>query len=430
MRGKRLLKIYEYPRLPPNFYAYRENPETDMVKRIIKDVRQNGDRALKKYTLRFDRVRLAGIRIRASEIERAAKNCPPRLRSALKSCRQNIRRFARRQFRSYRDFEYPIRPGVFTGQKVIPIERVGVYVPAGRYPLVSTLLMCAIPAQVAGVREIAVCSPPSVKGSIHPAILAAAALIGIREVYRIGGVQAVAALAFGTESINKVDKIVGPGNRFVAQAKKEVSGAVGIDFIAGPTEVMIIADKSGDPGLIAADLLAQAEHDTDAVPVVVTDSRQLARRINQEIKTQIARLSTRNIARQSLAKNGAIIIVRDLVNALELVNRRAPEHLELQVKYPGEIIPRLKNFGSLFIGDKAAEALGDYSSGLNHTLPTNFSSRYTGGLSVRDFIKIQTTLRLTRNGLKRISPAAEVLAQTEGLEGHLRSIKIRRKSKP
>jgi len=421
------MKIYEFPRLPPRFYAYEESPVTNAVKSVIKDVRQNGDRALRKYTLRFDRIRLSDIRVPKHEIERAARKCPPRLRSALKAAGHNIRRFAREQLKAYRNFEYPVRPGVFTGQKVVPIERVGVYVPAGRYPLVSTLLMCCLPAQVAGVREIAVCSPPSAKGSVHPGILAAAGLIGIREIYRVGGVQAVAAMAFGTGSIKKVDKIVGPGNKFVAQAKKEVYGAVGIDFFCGPTEVMIIADKSGDPELIAADLLAQAEHDTEAIPIVVTDSWQLAVRINGEIRDQIADLPTRETGRESIAKNGAIIIVQNLTQAINLANQRAPEHLEIQIKFPKKIIHGLKNYGSLFIGRRAAEALADYSSGLNHTLPTNMASRYTGGLSVRDFIKIQTTLRVSRAGFNAISSAAEVLAETEGLEGHHRSIIIRRK---
>ena len=426
-RKNESVKIYEFPRLPPRFYDYQESPATNAVKRMIKDVRQNGDRALKKYTLRFDRIRLSGIRIPKHEIERAAKQCPSRLRLALKAAGQNIRRFAREQIKAYRDFEYQVRPGIFTGQKVVPIERVGVYVPAGRYPLVSTLLMCCVPAQVAGVREIAVCSPPSAKGSIHPQILAAAELIGIREIYRVGGVQAVAAMAFGTETIEKVDKIVGPCNLFVAQAKKEVYGAVGIDFIAGPTEIMIIADKSGDPELIAADLLAQAEHDTEAIPIVVTDSRRLARLIDRQIQLQIAKLSTRETGRKSIAKNGAIIIVQNLAQAVDMANQRAPEHLEIQVKFPKKIISGLKNYGSLFIGEHAAEALADYSSGLNHTLPTNRASRYTGGLSVRDFIKIQTTLRVSRAGFNAISSIAEVLAQTEGLEGHYRSITIRRK---
>lgn len=421
------MKIYDYPRLPPGFLNYKESAASSIVKRIIREVRTNGDRALKKYTLRFDRVRLSGFRVSRHEIEQAAKNCPYRLRSAFVCAGENIRRFARRQFRAYRDFEYPVKPGVFTGQKIVPIERVGGYVPAGRYPLVSTLLMCCIPAQVAGVREIAVCSPPSFDGSVHPGVLAAAEMIGIREIYRVGGVQAVAAMAFGTETIKKVDKIVGPGNLFVAQAKKEVYGAVGIDFFCGPTEIMIIADRTADPELIAADLLAQAEHDIEAIPVLVTDDRPLARQVNRQVRIQIARLSTRNICRRSIDRNAAIIIVRNLTQAVDLANQRAPEHLEIQVKNPKKLITGLKNYGSLFIGANAAEALADYSSGLNHTLPTNMAGRYTGGLSVRDFIKIQTTLRVSRKGFRVIGPVAEVLAQTEGLEGHLRSIKKRRK---
>jgi histidinol dehydrogenase len=420
------MKIYEYPRLPPDFLNGSESPVSNAVKKIIRDVRQNGDQAVRKFTLKFDRVRLAGFRVEPAEIRRAKKNCPAGLRSGLESAGENIRRFALRQFKAYRDFECQIRPGVSAGQKIVPIERVGVYVPAGRYPLVSTLLMCCLPAQVAGVKEIAVCSPPSARGSVHPAILAAADLLGIREIYRIGGVQAVAAMAFGTKTIKKVDKIVGPGNQYVAQAKKEVFGAVGIDLIAGPTEVMIIADQDADPRLIAADLLAQAEHDPGAIPIVVTDSRPMIRLIDRQIRIQLASLSTRETCRKSLNRNGAMILVRDLDQAASLANQRAPEHLELQIKHPKKIIPRLKNYGSLFIGANTAEALADYSSGLNHTLPTNRSARYAGGLSVRDFIKIQTTLRVRGKGLRFIGPAAEVIAQTEGLEGHFRSLKIRR----
>jgi histidinol dehydrogenase len=423
------MKFYEYPRLPPGFAIGSESAVSNTVKRIIRDVRRNGDRALRKYTARYDRVRLTGLRVVPEEIRRCRRACPAGLRSSLESAGENIRRFARRQFKAYRDFEFQIRPGVFCGQRIVPIERIGVYVPAGRYPLVSTLLMCCIPAQVAGVREIAVCSPPSAGGSIHPQILAAADLLGIREIFRIGGAQAVAAMALGTESIKKVDKIVGPGNQYVAQAKKEVFGSVGIDLIAGPTEVMIIADRFADPRLIAADLLAQAEHDPGAVPILVTDSRPLIRIVERQIRVQLANLITRKTARKSLYRNGSMILVRDLEQAVKLANLRAPEHLELQLERPEKIVSGLKNYGSLFIGASAAEALADYSSGLNHTLPTNLSSRYGGGLSVRDFIKIQTTLRVSRKGLRAIGPAAEVLAQTEGFEGHLRSLRIRRNPK-
>jgi histidinol dehydrogenase len=429
LTGQPQLRIYKYPKVPAGFYACRTATDTAAVKRIIESVRREGDRALKRYTRRFDRVRISGIRVELSEIKRAARSLDPALASALEAARRNIRKFAVRQLRAYRDFEFQIQPGVFTGQKAIPVERVGIYVPAGRYPLVSSLLMCAVPAQVAGVREIAVCSPPSCRGSVHPAILGAADRIGIREIYRIGGAQAIAALAYGTATVKKVDKIVGPGNRYVAQAKKEVFGAVGVDFIAGPTEVMIIADGNADPDLIAADLLAQAEHDREAVPTVVTESGRLADRVNQAVVKQLAVLPTRITAAQAIAAHGAIIIVKEISQALNIADRKAPEHLELQVKNPVRWAARLTNYGSLFIGDKAAEALGDYTSGLNHTLPTNFGSRYSGGLSVRDFIKIQTTLRLTRNGLARIGPAAEALARVEGLAGHGRSIARRRKHK-
>jgi histidinol dehydrogenase len=328
--------------------------------------------------------------------------------------------------KAYRDFEYEIEPGVYCGQKVVPIERIGVYVPAGRHPLVSTLLMCCVPARVAGVNEIAVCSPPSAEGTVDSKILAACGIAGVREIYRLGGVQAVAALAFGTDTVKKVDKIFGPGNQYVAQAKKEVFGAVGIDLIAGPTEVMIIADRHADPRLCAADLLAQAEHDPAAVPILVSDHEPFLRRTARQVDIQMAKLATGRTCRESWNRNGTMILVHNLDQAVRVANLRAAEHLELLVRRPERILSELKNYGSLFIGRFSAEALADYSSGLNHTLPTNRSARYTGGLSVRDFLKIQTTLRVNKKGLRSIGPAAEEMARNEGLEGHLQSIKIRR----
>ncbi len=419
------MKIYRYPDLPAGFYERSKTDVSATVRRIIKEVRQHGDRAVRYFTRRYDRVVLADIRIDDAGIQRAVRDLEPKLAAVLEAVRRNIRTFAVRQMKAYRAFEFQIRPGVFTGQKVVPVDRVGIYVPAGRYPLVSTLLMCAVPAQVAGVRQIAVCSPPSVQGSVAPAILAAAGLLGLREVYRVGGAQAIAALALGTKTIPAVDKIVGPGNTYVAQAKKALYGGCGIDGIAGPTEVMIIADCQADPSFIAADLLAQAEHDTQASPVLVTDSRLLARRVQRELKVQLRTLATWAVARKALAKNAAIILVRDLAQAIEIANRKAPEHLELQVRRPQQFQRQLRHFGSLFIGRHAAEALGDYSSGLNHTLPTAGSARYTGGLSVRDFLKVQTTLRVTRRGLKAIGPDAETLARAEGLDGHGKSVRRR-----
>jgi histidinol dehydrogenase len=285
--------------------------------------------------------------------------------------------------------------------------------------------MCCIPARVAGVKEISVFSPPTYNGSIHPAILVAADICQVEEIYRIGGIQSIAAMAYGTETIKKVDKIVGPGNQFVAAAKKLVYGAVGIDFIAGPTELLIIADDSANPAFIAADLLGQAEHDINAIPILITNSPELAEQVNQQIEKQLLDLATADIASQSLKNNGVIVLVDSIEEAISIANKKAPEHLELQAKNAEVYVDRLKNYGSLFIGSFSAEALGDYSSGLNHTLPTNGCARYTGGLSVRDFLKFQTTLEVKEEGLSAIGKTAIEFGRLEGLEGHARSVEIR-----
>ncbi|MEO0226368.1 MAG: histidinol dehydrogenase, partial [candidate division WOR-3 bacterium] len=296
------------------------------------------------------------------------------------------------------------------------------------FPLVSTVLMCGVPAKVAGIKEIVLCSPPTHNNSIHPAILATAHLIGIKEVYRVGGIQAIAALAYGTESMKPVDKIFGPGNIYVTTAKKLVYGDVGIDFIAGPSEILIIADKTAEVKIIAADLLAQAEHDVDASAILITNSKRLAENVKKEVKRQLQKLNTKEIANASLKKKGVIIFVKNMDQAIEIANKKAPEHLELQVKNPNKFIDKLKNYGSLFIGKYSAEVLGDYSSGLNHTLPTGGAARYTGGLHIKDFLKIQTVLKVDKMGFENISAIAEKLARIEGLYGHLNSIGIRKTS--
>jgi len=286
--------------------------------------------------------------------------------------------------------------------------------------------MGVVPALVAGVPQISVCSPPGYAGEIHPVILVAAHRLGIKRVFRMGGAQAIAAFAYGTESIEAVDKIVGPGNKYVAQAKKEVFGRVGIDLIAGPTEVLILADEDADPEWLAADLLAQAEHDPEACALLVTTSPTLAEQVSGALANQLPRLKTAAIAGESLQHNGMIILAKDLGQAVELVNRKAPEHLEIQLKNPGEVLGRLRNYGSLFVGEYSAEVLGDYSAGINHTLPTNTTARYRGGLSVFDFVKVLTSLEVTGKGLREIGPVAEKLAEAEGLDAHRRAVAIRR----
>jgi len=409
--------------------AFESVDEPESVRDIISEVRRGGDAALRAFTLKFDRVEVESFKIAKEEFEKGFRELDRETVLALERSAANLKIFAERQLAQVRDFEIEIRPGVFTGQRIVPLERVGVYVPGGRFPLVSSLLMGVVPARAAGVKEVVVCTPPGPGGKIHPAMLAAAAVSGVDELYTVGGVQAVAALAYGTETIKPVDKIVGPGNRYVAAAKKIVYGDVGIDFIAGPSEVLILADDRADPEWIAADLLAQAEHDPLAVPVLVTLSVELGRNVEVAVNRQLEQLDTREIAGQSLERNGVIILVDTLEEAIEFANRRAPEHLELHLREAEAVSRRLKSYGTLFIGAHAAEVLGDYSSGLNHTLPTAGAARYTGGLSVRDFIKVLTTLRTTQEGIDQIGKDTERMACLEGLSAHANAIALRLKNK-
>lgn len=419
------MRIIKGSSLKESFFTYKDTEDIPVINKILKDVRQNGDNAIKRYTLKFDGVRLSKMRVADSEIKDAYKKVDPKIVSALRYAAENIKKFARKQSAQFKDFEIEIARGVFAGQKVIPIERVGIYVPGGKFPLASTLLMCAIPANVAAVPGIIVCSPPSYNGSIHPAILIASDIAGVNEIYKVGGVQAIAAMAYGTQTIKRVDKIVGPGNKYVASAKKEVFGYVGIDFIAGPSEVIIIADETANPDYIAADLLAQSEHDKDALPILITTSAKLAERVNRVVELQLQKLKTKDTAKVSISNNGRIIIVNNMAEAIDITNKKAPEHLELQVKNPERYTVRLRNYGSLFIGKYSPVVLGDYNSGLNHTLPTNTTARYTGGLGVKDFLKIQTTLRVTKDGLPAIGTTAMTIADAEGLDGHAKSIAVR-----
>lgn len=412
--------------LPGEFFEYREMEALSPVKEIINEVRKRGDHAVIDYTRKFDGVALSYIQFRKTSIPSAYRKVAPETLEAIKKAAENIRKFAEVQKQQYRDFEVDLLPGVTTGQRVIPLERVGVYVPGGTFPLLSSLLMGAVPAKVAGVEEIMICSPPTVQESIHPAIVVAADMIGVDEIYQVGGIQAIAAMAYGTETIRPVDKIVGPGNKYVVQAKKEVFGRVGIDLIAGPTEVLILADESADPKILAADLLAQAEHDVDATPILITTSEKLALEVILHVQQQLDNLLTRETAEAAIEERGLIILADSMSEALEITNRKAPEHLEIQVQNPSALVSTLRNYGSLFIGELTAEVLGDYSSGINHTLPTNTTARYRGGLGVQDFLKFQTTLKVTETGFREIGPVAEALAAAEGLDGHRRSVEARR----
>ena len=412
------------------------------VNQIISDVQKNGDNAVKYYASRFDQASPETFLISKEDLQNAKENLQknnPELYNSLCLSFNLAFEFAKKQKNCFTDFECELTPGLITGQKTIPVERAGIYVPAGRFPLLSSVIMCITPAKAAGCSEIVLCTPPRVhpKNAKLPyadeGIMAAAAICGADKVFACGGSQAIAAMAYGTESIPRCDVIAGPGNKFVAEAKRMVYGQCGIDMVAGPTEVFIIADDSANPAWVAADMLAQAEHDIDAQAVLVCKSENFANKVKEELKTQVEKLATAQTAKESLARHGYIIIEENLKNAAVIANRKAPEHLELALNEGEEretLIKLVKNYGSLFIGHEAAEVLGDYAAGLNHTLPTSGSARFTGGLSVRVFLKTVTTLRTSNNagsGYIESLKAASLLGESEGLMAHANAAKIRQK---
>jgi histidinol dehydrogenase len=379
--------------------------------RIIADIRKHGDRALRRCAEKFDSLApKQSLEVSHQEMQTALKEVSPEFRTSIEAASENIRHFA--EWQKPQPFLREMQPGVAVGQVVRPLDSVGCYVPGGRYPLPSTLLMTVIPAQVAGVANITVVSPRPARET-----LAAAALLGVRSFYRIGGAQAVAALAYGTESIAPVNKIVGPGNRFVTTAKKLVSFDCGIDMIAGPTEALIVSDD-GNPKFIAADLLAQAEHDPDTSVVFVTTSRKLAEQVAAGLK---ASAKKNTIARQSLKENGVIFVAESREQSIALANAIASEHITI----PRDYLDEITSAGSIFIGDYSAQSIGDYASGPNHTLPTGGIARYRGGLSVTDFLKVITVQEVTREGLRAIAPMIETLAEAEGLKAHAESVRVR-----
>jgi histidinol dehydrogenase len=391
------------------------------VKSIVEDVRKNGDRALLKYTKRFDGISLKTPLIPEKRIKEAARNVEKDLLRALRIAEERIRRFHERQ--KERSWSYKDN-GAVLGQMIRPIERVGVYVPGGRAAYPSTVLMNVIPAQVAGVKEIAIVTPTP-QGLLNPYVSAAIDMLGVREVYSIGGAQAIAALAFGTEGIKKVDKIVGPGNIYVALAKKLVFGVVDIDMIAGPSEVLVIADRFQRPDFIAADLLSQAEHDENASSVLITSSIKLAREVQEEMKRQLKLLKRKDIALKSIKRFGALIVTKDLVEAASIANMIAPEHLELMIKEPRSLLPHIKHAGAIFMGRWTPEPLGDYVAGPNHTLPTAGTARFSSPLGVYDFIKRSSLLEFTEKGFRKLAPLVETIAGVEGLDAHARTIRVR-----
>ena len=405
-----------------------------VVTGIINAVRKEGDRAVHRYAAQFEKSVPANAEVpldTAREEWEKLQSSEPALAGALKTAMDNLRRFGEFQKKQIENFEVELSPGLFAGQRVIPIERAAVYVPAGRFPLISSALMALVPAGLAGVKEKLLVSPPGKNGFPDSRILAAACLAGADRIFALGGAQAIAALALGTETVPKVDLIAGPGNKYVAAAKRLLFGEVGIDFIAGPTDVLVVADGSGGmmeqaAAFAAADMLAQAEHDPDARARALVPSMEMARHIESALEKRLASLPTAEIARASLEKCGLIIVYGPMDEAIRIANRIAPEHLLLQVSPPLEWINRLHNYGSLFIGSGAAEVLGDYSAGINHTLPTSCSSRFSGGLSVRHFFKIVTTLRCAPGtGYENALEAAQAIALAEGLAGHAESAGLR-----
>lgn len=394
---------------------------------LLEDVKTRKDQALFEASRRFDGSTRTALRVSPEELAQGLRETDPELREALEEAAANLRRFARRQREALRDLkEEENAPGVFLGHRVIPVDSCGCYVPGGGYPLISTALMLAIPALAAGVPRVCACTPV-MKGTdrVHPAVLAALSLAGVTEVYALGGAQAVGALAYGTESVPPVDLVVGPGNRYVTEAKRQCVGRVGIDFVAGPSEVLVLADAGADPSVVAADLLAQAEHDPDARSALVSLDEDLAVRVEEEVRRQLETLPTAPVARASWEAGGEIWLADSPEEAQEFANLRAPEHLELNVRDPEAWIPALRNYGSLFVGEGAAEVFGDYVSGTNHTLPTMGAARYTGGLWVGTFLKVCTFQRLTPSGAAALSPLAARIARAEGLFAHAAAAEAR-----
>ena len=422
-----MIRLYEFDALRPEEILNRdlraEHDVEQAVKAILEDVRVRGDAVLLEYAKKFDGASLDGLQVSEAEMQAALDKTDSDFLQTLQQAAENIRAFHSRQI--HRDFVISKENGVVLGQKYTPIEKAGVYVPGGTASYPSTVLMDVIPAKLAGVSEIVMVTPPSKDGSIAPAILAAAKVAGVTKIFKTGGAQAVAALAYGTQSVPKVDKIVGPGNIYVATAKRLVFGLVDIDMIAGPSEILVLADGSCNPAWVAADMLSQAEHDKLASAVLVTDSRPLALAVQQELEVQIPKLDRAEIARASIDNNGKIIVTDSLKKAVEAANLIAPEHLEVCVDDPFRLLGSIRNAGSIFLGKHAPEALGDYFAGPNHTLPTSGTARFSSPLSVDDFVKKSSFLYYTREALEDVYGRVSDFARREGLQGHAKSVEIR-----
>ena len=426
-----MIRIYKYGQVADKDIFARAVPAVDVetiVTQIIADVVKRGDEALLHYCEKFDRAKLTALQVTRQEIDEAVAAVDPAFMEILEKAAVNIRAFHEKQVRS--SFIIHEQNGVILGQKIIPVDRAGLYVPGGTAAYPSTVLMDAIPAKIAGCKEVVMVTPPNAQGKINPVILAAAKVAGVDKIFKVGGAQAIAALAYGTQSIPKVDKIVGPGNAFVAEAKKQVFGMASIDMIAGPSEILIVADGATDPRHAAADLLSQAEHDTLASAVLVTDSEDLAKAVQAELEVQIPQLDRAAIARTSIDSNGKIIITDSIEEAIDISNRIAPEHLELCLDNPFDYLDAVRHAGSIFMGRNCPEALGDYFAGPNHTLPTSGTARFSSPLSVDDFIKKTQYTYFTRDALKKVAADVAFFAKAEGLTGHARSAVIRTEDEP
>lgn len=422
-----MIKLYQFDAVKPEEILNRDlRAEADVeavVDGIIADVRARGDAALRDYAAKFDHAELDALLVTPQEMEQALAAAGPEFLQTLQQAAANIRAFHERQV--HKNFVMDDKPGVILGQKYTPIERAGVYVPGGTAAYPSTVLMDVIPAKVAGVREIVMTTPAGRDGKVNPAILAAASIAGIDKIVKAGGAQAVAALAYGTESVPAVDKIVGPGNVYVATAKRKVFGKVGIDMIAGPSEILVLADGTANPAWVAADMLSQAEHDRLATAVLVTDSEALAKAVQTELEVQIPQLPRADIARESIDSNGKIILTDDLQKAIDAANIIAPEHLEICLDDPFAVLGSIRNAGSIFLGKNAPEALGDYFAGPNHTLPTSGTARFSSPLGVDDFVKRSSFIYYTRDALGAVQSRVADFAEQEGLHAHAKSVTIR-----
>lgn len=426
-----MIKIMKFGEVSPDEIFARVEPTVnvaDIVTEIITNVRKNGDKALLEYCEKFDKAKLTTLQVTKEEIDEAVASVDPDFLRILQRAAANIRKFHSKQVRN--SFIINDEDGILMGQKIIPVDRAGLYVPGGTAAYPSTVLMDSIPAKIAGVPELVMVTPPNAEGKVNPVILAAAHVAGVDRIYKVGGAQAIAALAYGTESIPKVDKIVGPGNAFVAEAKRQVFGQVSIDMIAGPSEILIIADGASDPRHLAADLLSQAEHDKLASAVLVTDSPELAQAVQAELEVQIPLLERADIARASIDVNGKIIVAEDFRQVIDISNQIAPEHLELCVDDPFAYLDQIRHAGSIFMGRNCPEALGDYLAGPNHTLPTSGMARFSSPLSVDDFIKKTQYTYYTRDALKRVAKDVARFATAEGLTAHAKSAIIRTEENP